>query len=426
MQLPRTRCDCKRWLGLYLLLNVVVVAGCATVIPQQEESTDFRGRAQTQQDAGIRVSASVLSPLETKLTFDLSLAQKGIQPVWIEIENKEPTTFTFQLLSVDPNYFAPSEVAYAMRHRGPSSFEEKIDRMLESHIPILVPAQSTVSGFVFTSLDPGAKAFSVELLGSNQVRTFEFVQLVPGFELDFMRVDIEGLYQPDEVDDLDLAGLRAYLESLQCCVLGGDEKTPGDPLNLVVVGEGRHVLATLVRRGWDLTETMRRDTTWRTVMSSVFGGVYRTSPVSPLYLFGRSHDAALQKARGTVDERNHLRLWRAPVTLDGEPVWVGQISRDIGIKLTRKTLVTHKIDPVVDEARAYITLDLAASQSLRAIGHVKGVGESTREAPRYNYTDDPYYTDGLRVVLILAPGRVPPENIEVLPWETLESRIARP
>ena len=36
----------------------------------------------------------------------------------------------------------------------------------------------------------------------------------------------------------------------------------------------------------------------------------------------------------------------------GKPVWVGQISRDIGSRLTihSPTLTTHKIDPDVDEA----------------------------------------------------------------------------
>ena len=206
-------------------------------------------------------------------------------------------------------------------------------------------------------------------------------------------------------------------EHLPCCVLGGDRETLGDPLNLALVGDGRHVLATLVRNGWDLTETMRRDTAWRTAASSVFGWYYRTSPVSPLYLFDRPQDFALQKARNNVNERNHLRLWLAPVTLDGQNVWVGQISRDIGVRFTSKTFVTHKIDPVVDEARLYITLDILASESLHALGYVKGVGYSNKESPRFNYTEDPYYTDGLRVVLILDEERNPLYNMEFLPWE---------
>ena len=43
----------------------------------------------------------------------------------------------------------------------------------------------TVSGFVFANLDPGRKAYSVELLGDGIARAFEFVVAVPGFEADF-------------------------------------------------------------------------------------------------------------------------------------------------------------------------------------------------------------------------------------------------
>ncbi len=164
---------------------------------------------------------------------------------------------------------------------------------------------------------------------------------------------------------------------------------------------------------------IRVGTAWRTAASSLFKSEYRTSPVSPLYLFGRPQDVTLQKARNTVDERNHLRLWLAPVTLQGKPVWVGQISRDIGVRLSSKTLVTHKIDPVVDEARTYLLLDVAASQTLAQFGYVEGVGYASVAEPRYNYTQDPYYTDGLRAVMILADDTIPFDEIESLDWARL-------
>jgi hypothetical protein len=254
------------------------------------------------------------------------------------------------------------------RGQGKGDLDEKIDLFLNQHVPIVIPPHGTVSGYVYTNLDPGGKAFAVEPIGENETRVFEFAQNVPGFEADFMRVDFEGLYPAHAEQDLDLNGLRQYLESMSCCVVGGDGKTAGDPLNLVIVGNGRHMIATLVRRGWDLTETMRHDTVWRTVLFSLFKSQYRTSPVSPLYLFDRPQGFALQKARGSVDEGNHLRFWLAPVTLNGKNVWVGQISRDIGVKFSSKTFVTHKIDPVVDEARLYITLDILASETLQALG----------------------------------------------------------
>ena len=394
----------------------LLITGCA-VSPTQTESLDYRARAETQVDGAIRVSAVVLSPQETQSTFPTPLAKKGIQPVWVEIDNQEDKEFTFMVTSLDPVYFSPSEVAWRFRGQSEMGFDDLMDLFLDEHLPVIIPSRSSVSGYVYTNLDPGAKAFAVELVGEHEMRTFEFVQVVPGFEADFMRVDFDQLYGTGEMQDLDLDGLREHLEKLPCCVLGGDREKPGDPLNLVLVGDGRHILATLVRNGWDLTETMRRDTVWRTAASSVFGSHYRTSPVSPLYLYERSQDFALQKARHNVNERNHLRLWLAPVTLDGQSVWVGQISRDIGVKLTSKTFVTHKIDPVVDEARLYITLDLAASESLHALGYVKGVGYSDRDNPRFNYTRDPYYTDGLRVVLILGEERNPLYDVDFLPWE---------
>ena len=102
-------------------------------------------------------------------------------------------------------------------------------------------------------------------------KSFEFVIGVPGFRADFHEIEVRDHYSPDEIRDLDAAGLRAFLESLPCCVLGGDRETPGDPMNIAVVGEGDHVLATFVRRGWDMTETVRAGTAWRTALSSVFG-----------------------------------------------------------------------------------------------------------------------------------------------------------
>ena len=56
--------------------------------------------------------------------------------------------------------------------------------------------------------------------------------------------------------------------------------------------------------------------------------------MSDLYLFGRAQDFALQKARDNIHQRNHLRLWLSPMRYHGKQVWVGQISRDIGSRLT--------------------------------------------------------------------------------------------
>jgi len=419
---------------LQILLFSLVLSGCTISPSPQNESLDYLTRTETQVDGNVQVSAVVLSPEESKKNFGFPFADKSVQPIWMEIENKEDKEFYLMLLSLDTDYFSPSEVAWKFRSFQDrdqderknmvetKNLDEMIEMFMQRHIPVVIPPRTTVSGYVYTNLDPDTKVFTIDLFGEKVSKSFDFVQLVPGFQADFMSVDFNKLYMPHEVRDLDLRGLHDYLETLPCCVLGSDKKTAADPLNLVIVGEGADVLATLVRQGWNLTETRSIDTIWRTVVSSLFGSKYGTSPVSPLYLFDRPQDVALQKTRETVDERNHLRLWRAPVTYEGKKVFVGQISRDIGVKFSSKTFITHKIDPVVDEARLYISLDMIASQNIKALGYVKGVGYSDRKKPRYNYTEDPYYTDGHRVVLIFSEDRVPIENIQYLMWEKVSVR----
>lgn len=222
-------------------------------------------------------------------------------------------------------------------------------------------------------------------------------------------------YPAERIREVDEAGLRAWLEALPCCTLGGDHSAPADPMNIAVIGAPDATFQPFIRQGWDVTETIHSGSVVGTALSSVFKRRYCTSPVSPLYVFGRPQDIALQKARQTVDERNHLRLWLAPLRYAGMEVWVGQISRDIGVRMSRKTFVTHKIDPDVDEARYYLLQDLAASGFLAKVGHVSGVGFAGPDDPRGNYTGDPYF--GLRVVLFLSDSFVPFDELHFLRWE---------
>ena len=128
------------------------------------------------------------------------------------------------------------------------------------------------------------------------------------------------------------------------------------------------------------------------VTSAISGERYAYAPVSDLYLFGRAQDFALQKARDNIHQRNHLRLWLSPMRYRGKQVWVGQISRDIGSRLTihSPTFTTHKIDPDVDEARNALAEDMAYSQNLaEARASARGVGAAPKDAPRENLTTDP-------------------------------------
>jgi hypothetical protein len=145
---------------------------------------------------------------------------------------------------------------------------------------------------------------------------------------------------------------------------------------------------------------------------------YITAPVSSLYLFGRKQDLAVQRGRSTISQRNHMRLWLAPFRHQGLPVWVGQVSRDIGVKMTRKspTLTTHVIDPVVDESREYLLQSLVYHESVSQFVFVRGVGAAPIDQPRFNLSGDPYFTDGNRLMMFLSRDPVPLEAVRNLNW----------
>jgi hypothetical protein len=350
--------------------------------------------------------------------FGVNLYKKNVQPVWLEITNNDSVRLMLMPAILDPEYFAPLEVAAAYSF-GSEKADEEVDRFFaEQGVRIFVPPGETRSGFIFTNVDEGTKGFIVELVGTDQeYRRFTFFVEVPGLNVDHRNVNFRELYPADEIVTHDLASLRRVLEELPCCTTNKSGKGQGDPLNLVVIGEPLNVYYAFMRAGWDETETIYGGSLLKTTKSFIFGGRYRYSPVSALYVYGRGQDVALQKARNTIHERNHLRLWLTPLRLNGKPVWVGQISRDIGVRFTRKTITTHKIDPDVDEARNYLLQDLWYSQVLAQYSYVAGVGAAAYSEPRGNLTGDPYFTDGLRAVMWLSGDPLNMEEVEFLNWE---------
>lgn len=151
----------------------------------------------------------------------------------------------------------------------------------------------------------------------------------------------------------------------------------------------------------------------------LFGAPDRYAPVSALYAFGRIQGTTFQKSRNVINERNHMRLWLAPVAHHGQPVWVGQISRDVAVKLTGRLWppTTHVVSPDIDDSRYYLVEDLLYGGRVRRIGFVEGVGEASLKSPRHNAWGDPYFTDGLRVVLFLSDETVPFSQVELLDWQ---------
>ena len=403
-----------------LLAITLTLTGCASKGPLPWlETTDYRDRLQTQTEGGVRVSTSVLSASESQTLYGVPLARKGIQPVWIEVENHDDTPYWFMSLGLDPYYIPASEAADAFTGNNVDTYHELTQHFQQLAFQNPVLPGATVSGFILTNLHEGVKMVEVDLVASGHLKTFSFLSEIPGFRADYGGKEHLEDTPDDVINYTDDAAFRAALEALPCCVSNKKGTRNGDPLNLVIIGGRDDAFPALVRRGWSPTEATYTGSVMKMINSVLSGERYPYSPISPLYLYGRPQDLALQKARDNVHQRNHLRLWLSPMRYHSQLVWVGQISRDIGTRLTIHSpyLTTHKIDPNVDTALLALIEDLIYSQHLSKIALVKGVGAAPRDAPRQNLTTDPYYTAGNRGVLFFDEHSTSLADIEFLPWE---------
>jgi hypothetical protein len=419
--------DISKGFQVVLVFALVIgLGGCATTPapstfnPQSINDVRFRDRRLSQHDEEVRVTVAVPTAEENKALFAVDLSRKEIQPIWVKVENHSDRPYYLISVAVDPNYFSPLEVAYSFHgglNQSSRNDMENHFRSMTFRNPVL--PHTAVSGFIFTNLDEGEKVVQVDLIADEQIKFFTFFVQIPGMRIDYRRVDFDKLYPDEQIAELDQAELKAALENLPCCTTNAKQTAFGDPLNLVIIGDFSDIASAFARRGWLPAEETYSSAVWKTINSYLFGRRYRYSPVSSLYAYGRHQDFARQKPRHSIHERNHLRLWYTPIRFEGKPVFVGQVSRDIGVRFTTKARppVTHKIDPDIDEARHALIEDLLFSQILAKIGFVKGVGRATPSKPRRNLTGDPYFTDGLRAVLILDAGPIPLNQITELDWE---------
>ena len=432
-----------RYLSL-ILFFLICSSGCSVYTTSSLEDISISERIQIKEDSDVSVSVAVLSPAESEKLFGVPLALKGIQPVWLNIENKSDGPLLFLQHFVEPDYYSPQEAAYMSRlkvkratgtnrvlfflpdlifkpfqHLQAKLITRKIlDDFHERGVHnTLVEPGETVSGFMFTPYDEGTKKVNVVLYQKHKKAEFLFTVNVPGLRQDYLKRDFENKFSEEEFVSLDTAELHDWAESLSRATTNKSGKREGDPLNLIVVGELDTILSVFALAKWDETESLAFRSAWRMKRAYMKGNSYRYSPISSLFYDGRRHDIALQKTRGGIHERLHLRLWLTPMRFKEQPVWVGQVSRDIGIRFTSRAwnLMTHKIDPNVDDSREYVFGDLIHISRVGHFGYVKGVERAEKESPRKNLTGDPYFTDGFRLVIELSDIPIQIDNL--LKWQ---------
>jgi LssY C-terminus len=409
----------NQFLPIVLTGVLALSSACASFNPTPIDEVGFKDRAQTQTKNDVTVTVSVLSAEETQSVFDTKLYKKKIQPIWVEVANGTDQLIAFLPRSVDPNYHSALEVAQkSFKTWAKKSNQAKREFYYRNTMRFEVPPGQTRSGFVFGDRSRGVRWMAVVVIGEKTAERFEFIIEVPGFNADFHKLEDVVIYTEDDYTDLDENQLVEWIEKQPAFVTNKDGSKTGDPLNLIIIGEAGAVWPAFLSQGWGPTEAMTTGSAVKTGVFGIFGGGYKYAPISDLYVYGRSQDIALQKVRNNIHYRNHLRLWEAPVRYQGKPVLIGQISRDIGSRMTTKssTLTTHRIDPDVDETRASLIQDFLWAKALEVFGYAGGVGKISLDEPRGNLTGDIFFTDGNRAIMLLSTEPVDYEHLDLFDW----------
>jgi len=419
---------------IIIFLCMLALFGCATksgipYSPRPVEEVPFHERAQTQSRSGLTVTVAVLSPTESRQVFGVDLESKGIQPVWFKIRNQSDKYYVFLPITADPEYYSPGEVSFLFKGNFSKSNYIVMDEYLEelNFSITLIPPGEESSGFVYTEMDPGIKHVNAALYAWGELEDFDFFFMVPGITTSADTVDFDSLYAENEIVNYeDEEELRTALESLPCCTTDRDGNGEGNPINFVFIGKREDIGDALIRRRWDVAQTVT-DYIQEAEINLFSTGRYRTVPLSDFYFYGRRQDVGLQKARrtrrGDLRQRIEMRLWLSPMRLKGNEIWVGAISTDVGSKIKIKDfkLIEEKqIDPNTDEARSYLVQDLVFSRNVSKLGRVGGIEPADRFNPHMNLLDQPWWTDGHRMVLLFQEKPLTLRELEFFPWEWAE------
>jgi hypothetical protein len=382
---------------LILLGLSALCAGCGgrAYVYEPVASTQIQDRAESQSDESVRVSAAVPGRDEAEVIFGIALYDQGIQPVWLEIENKGPEQVRYSLVSTDSDYFSPLEVAYT--NRSGFSDEARVEmerRLYELAMPRYIDPGETRSGFVFTHADNGAKGFNVDVFSPDDLFNFTFLLRVPGFVPDYANVDFESIYSSDELTVVGEDDLHAAIRNLPCCSADADDDEADAAINLILIGPGEDLLHALLRSRWIETSAAE------------------AAAGEPSNLFGRHQDSIFRHESAVDDSSYEMRLWLAPIVSGEDRVWAVQVKHFYGRRAS-----FWQFDPDVDHARSFALQSFVYGQTVKKLGWVAG----TKIYPVNSFWDNlirpAFFTDGHRSVLWLSGEPFAVSDATAVDWD---------
>ena len=180
----------------------------------------------------------------------------------------------------------------------------------------------------------------------------------------------------------------------------------GDAVNFLIIGPEDNLKEAYRNAGWVLVDRTPKEAVLRGLIATLSKQAYLQMPMSELIMFGRVQDFGFAHAEPlqVVSTRHHLRIWKSPYEISGQPLWVGAATHDIGFERDHRgnKRVTHKIDPDIDGEREYV------GQTLSETGIVAKMDYLTPPDPikeEHTATGGSFRTDGRILVMLLAPSQ---------------------
>src|SRR6476659_3455208 len=241
----------KKWRGP--VITVVLLSLFAAFSRSSDAGPDltaeqlFKSRTEVRQQGAVTIRAAVLTDDESERYFGASLADHGIQVIWLNVDNSSDLPLRFLPIVTDPNYFSAPEVDRLLGGWWRGGTNASIaSKVAQAPMPDVITQKRTASGFVFTHREGGLKLFEVGFETDRQLLRFRFVLPVGGSSYAIEKVDFGSIYPQGIVEAVDLVTLREKLAQLRCCTTNKAGSTNGDPLNIVVVGRGIDALFAFI------------------------------------------------------------------------------------------------------------------------------------------------------------------------------------
>jgi hypothetical protein len=175
-----------------------------------------------------------------------------------------------------------------------------------------------------------------------------------------------------------------------------------DVTNFLLLGSADDIEAAFNAAGWVQASRRNLSSDVKTFVATLEQHRYNHAPMFVLRLDGKDPDYTFQKQNDTFARRHHIRLYRRDDVFDGQQVWVGTATHDIGIGIGGDgTNWFHHIDPQIDRERTKVLNDLMFSGKGIACAMVD---RSAVPPKMRNATGEDMFTDGRVAVVKLGDG----------------------